>query len=58
MDWGVAAGVCVVGGWVVGLVAGKMGNGSVAEGFKHSLLLVVISIAAIYIAALFIPIKF
>jgi archaeal flagellar protein FlaJ len=31
-------------GWVIGLVAGKMGGGTVADGFKHSLALVIISI--------------
>jgi flagellar protein FlaJ len=29
-------------GWVIGLVAGKMGGGSVADGFKHSLALVAV----------------
>ncbi len=29
-------------GWVIGFVAGKMGGGTVADGFKHSLALVVI----------------
>ena len=29
-------------GWVIGLVAGKMGGGSVADGFKHSLALVIV----------------
>jgi flagellar protein FlaJ len=29
-------------GWVIGLVAGKMGGGTVADGFKHSLILVII----------------
>ncbi len=30
-------------GWVIGLVAGKMGGGSVADGFKHSFALVALS---------------
>jgi flagellar protein FlaJ len=29
-------------GWVIGLVAGKMGGGSVADGFKHSLILTLV----------------
>ena len=35
-------------GWVIGLVAGKMGGGSVADGFKHSFALV--ALAAIMVA--------
>ncbi len=31
-------------GWVIGLVAGKMGGGTVADGFKHSLALVVVGV--------------
>ena len=44
--------------WVVGFVAGKMGEGSVSDGFKHSLALVLISVATIFIAATFIKIPF
>jgi len=44
--------------WVVGFVAGKMGDGAVSDGFKHALYLVAVSIIAIYITGLFIPIKF
>ena len=44
--------------WVVGFVAGKMGNGAVADGFKHALSLVAISIISIYVTGLFIPINF
>ncbi len=44
--------------WVVGFVAGKMGDGAVSDGFKHALSLVAVSIIAIYITGLFIPIKF
>jgi len=29
-------------GWVIGFVAGKMGGGTVADGFKHSLALVIV----------------
>ena len=34
-------------GWVIGLVAGKMGGGSVADGFKHSLILVLVSLTMV-----------
>jgi len=40
--------------WVIGLVAGKMGEGSVAEGFKHALILVIINLVLIFGARLFI----
>jgi archaeal flagellar protein FlaJ len=36
--------------WVMGFVAGKMGEGSAADGFKHATLLVIISIITIYVA--------
>ncbi len=40
-------------GWVIGFVAGKMGGGTVADGFKHSLALVSISaIAVVLIGAI------
>jgi flagellar protein FlaJ len=42
--------------WVVGLVAGKMGEGGIADGFKHSVLLVSFSVITVYVAALFIKI--
>jgi hypothetical protein len=41
---------------VVGLVAGKMGEGALSDGFKHSMILVAISVVTIYIAALFIKV--
>ncbi|MBI4258850.1 MAG: type II secretion system F family protein [Thaumarchaeota archaeon] len=41
-------------GWVIGLVAGKMGEGSVSDGFKHSLALVLISLAMIYMSGSFV----
>jgi len=44
--------------WIAGIVAGKMGNGAISEGFKHALLLVIISVAAVYITGLFVPIQF
>ncbi len=37
--------------WVMGLVAGKMGEGSLAGGFKHAGALVIISLATVYIAS-------
>ena len=36
--------------WVMGLVAGKMGEESAADGFKHATLLVVISLITVYVA--------
>lgn len=42
--------------WVVGLVAGKMGEGSLSDGFKHSMFLVIISVVTVYLASLFINI--
>lgn len=36
-------------GWVIGFVAGKMGNGSVLEGFKHSFTLVLIGMITVLI---------
>jgi archaeal flagellar protein FlaJ len=39
--------------WVIGLVAGKMGEGSVAEGFKHALILVILNLVIIFVAKLF-----
>jgi archaeal flagellar protein FlaJ len=41
--------------WVLGMVAGKMGEGSLAEGFKHSVALVVLTLLAVVVAGLFIP---
>jgi archaeal flagellar protein FlaJ len=41
--------------WVVGLVAGKMGGGSLSEGFKHSLALVVIGLMIVTFSGLFLP---
>ncbi len=41
-------------GWVVGMVAGKMGGGNVSDGFKHALILVGISLVTIFIGKLFI----
>jgi flagellar protein FlaJ len=42
--------------FVVGLVAGKMGESSVSDGFKHSILLVLGSVLSVFIARLFINI--
>jgi archaeal flagellar protein FlaJ len=41
--------------WIIGIVAGKMGGGTVADGFKHSLALVTISVAIVSLAGLIIP---
>lgn len=38
--------------WVVGLVAGKMGEGSLSDGFKHSMILVLVSVVTVYLASL------
>ena len=35
--------------WVMGFVAGKMGEGSIAAGFKHAALLAIISMFTIFI---------
>jgi archaeal flagellar protein FlaJ len=43
--------------WVLGLVAGKMGEGSLSEGFKHSLILVVLTLIAVVIAGYFVALK-
>ena len=42
--------------FVIGLVAGKMGESNVSDGFKHSCLLVLVSIAAVLVAKTFIKI--
>ncbi len=42
--------------FIIGLVAGKMGEGGVSDGFKHAVALVVISVVAVAIAKLFIHI--
>lgn len=42
--------IAAVESWVIGLVAGKMGEGSTADGFKHALILVAIGLAAVYAA--------
>lgn len=49
--------IAVFESWVIGIVAGKMGEGSVADGFKHALALVIIAIAAVYIAEALMGIK-
>jgi archaeal flagellar protein FlaJ len=40
--------------WVMGFVAGKMGEGSAADGFKHATLLIAISIVTVVVTSLFI----
>ena len=42
--------VAVFESWFIGLVAGKMGEGNTAEGFKHALALVVIALVSVVIA--------
>ncbi len=42
--------------WIMGLVAGKMGEQTVADGFKHATALVIISLITVYIANLMINI--
>jgi len=42
--------------FVIGLVAGKMGESNMSDGFKHAIFLVIGSVAAVSIAKLFIPI--
>ena len=41
-------------GWVMGIVADKMGELTVSDGFKHASLIVVISLIAGYIASVFV----
>ena len=43
--------------WVLGLVAGKMGEGSLAEGFKHSVILVALTLIAVVVTGWFIPLR-
>ena len=40
--------------WVMGIVAGKMGEGSVADGFKHATFLIILSMITVLVAQLFI----
>jgi flagellar protein FlaJ len=40
--------------WFMGMVAGKMGEGSVADGFKHATMLVIISLVTVLVAGTFI----
>ena len=42
--------------FVIGIVAGKMGESGIPDGFKHGIFLVIASLLAIYIARLFISI--
>jgi flagellar protein FlaJ len=41
--------------WIVGFMAGKMGEGSVAEGFKHAMILAIVGALTIFIASIFEP---
>ncbi|MDG6998261.1 MAG: hypothetical protein JRN15_04010, partial [Nitrososphaerota archaeon] len=40
--------------WVMGLVAGKMGESSLGDGFKHALALVTISMIAVLLSGFFV----
>ena len=40
--------------WVMGFVAGKMGEESAADGFKHATFLVVLSLITVYVSFYFI----
>lgn len=40
--------VAAIESWVIGVVAGKMGEGSIADGFKHALALVLIALLSVY----------
>jgi hypothetical protein len=42
--------------WVIGVFAGKMGEGSISEGFKHGLILVVLNLVTIVIAGHFVKV--
>jgi archaeal flagellar protein FlaJ len=42
--------------FVIGILAGKMGESGIADGFKHAIALVVVSLVAIYVVKLFISI--
>jgi flagellar protein FlaJ len=42
--------------FVIGLVAGKMGESNVSDGFKHAIFLVIASVLSVFIAKLFIHI--
>ncbi len=42
--------------WVIGVFAGKMGEGTISEGFKHGLILVVLNLATIVIVGHFVKI--
>ena len=44
---GILLTVSVVESWFIGMVAGKMGEGGTAEGFKHALALVVIALVSV-----------
>lgn len=40
--------------WVMGFVAGKMGEGSAADGFKHATFLIIISMVTVLVTSIFI----
>lgn len=45
----------VVQAWIMGFASGKMGEGSMYAGFKHSVALATISIVTIYVLQVFLP---
>ena len=49
--------VSVVESWFIGMVAGKMGEGGVAEGFKHAFALVLIAVVSVAIAGAYIHVN-
>ncbi len=49
--------IAVVESWVIGIVAGKMGEGSTSDGFKHALILVIISVVSVFVAQAVLGVK-
>ncbi|MDG6990375.1 MAG: type II secretion system F family protein [Nitrososphaerota archaeon] len=49
-DIGILLTVSVFESWFIGIVAGKMGEGSVADGFKHAFALVLIALLSVVVA--------
>ena len=49
--------IAAVESWAIGLVAGKMGEGSTADGFKHALILLLVGVISVYVAEVFLKVK-
>jgi len=49
--------IAAVESWAIGLVAGKMGEGSTADGFKHALILLLVGVVSVYVAQVFLGVK-